>query len=157
VGLQVFVGVLALAFTVWVVRIVTLPSWFPGGKALPNYLLLALMLALVGPIAGLLGSYAIALTLALSRARRVEDWQFSAQSIEDRKGFLRLRINQDGRLTVYPVVVDRVPRRWQISACAPGTPPPRRVRAADGLPEARLIEAPVVILRTAEASSVHVD
>ncbi|GLZ47833.1 hypothetical protein Acsp06_40180 [Actinomycetospora sp. NBRC 106375] len=43
---------------------------------------------------------------------------FAAQSIEDHKGFLRLRIAPDGTLTVYALGVERVPRRWRWSAGA---------------------------------------
>jgi hypothetical protein len=151
IGAQLAVGVLALIATVWVVRAVTLPGWFPGGRSLPNFVLLVVMVAVVAPVAGLIGSYGVALTLALSRSRPVADWQFSAQSIDDRKGFVRLRIEPDGRLVVYPVVVDQVPRRWRITADSPARPP-RRVTAADGLPPAYLVEDPVVIQRTPQAS-----
>jgi hypothetical protein len=148
IGVQFVVAVAGLAASVWVVRAVALPTWFPGGRTLPNYLLLALLLAVVSPVAGLIGSYAVALTLALSRSRFVADWQFSAQSIDDRKGFVRLRIDPEGRLLVYPVVVEKVVRRWRIGAGSPTDKPPRRVTAVDGLPGAQLIEEPVVILRS---------
>jgi hypothetical protein len=152
IGLQIVISVGALAAAVWVVGVVTLPEWFPGGEALPNYVLLVVMLAVVAPVAGLIGSYGVALTLALSRSRRIADWQFSAQSIDDRKGFVRLRIDPDGRLVVYPVVVDKVARRWRIGAAGPTDKPPRRVTAVKGLPAAELIEDPVVILRSTTAS-----
>jgi hypothetical protein len=135
-----------------VVRATALPNWFPGGSALPNFLLLAVMVSVVAPIAGLIGSYAVALTLAANRSRVVSDWQFSAQAIEDRKGFVRLRIDPEGRLLMYPVVVDRVARRWRIGGARPSHLPPRRVTAVGGLPVAHLVEEPVVILRTPTAS-----
>jgi hypothetical protein len=152
IGLQILVAVVALAAAVWVVRVVNLPTWFPGGRALPNYLLLAVLLAVIAPVAGLVGSYAVALTLTLSRSRLVADWQFSAQSIDDRKGFLRLRIDSNGRLVVYPVAVEKVVRRWRIGAGSPSDKPPRRVIPVDGLPIAQLIEEPVVILRSPMAT-----
>jgi hypothetical protein len=152
IGLQAVVAVVALAAAVWMVSAVALPGWFPGGRALPNYLLLAVLLAVISPVAGLVASYAVALTLALSRSRRVEDWQFSAQSIDDRKGFLRLRIDPDGRLLVYPVAVDTVVRRWRIGPGSPTDKPPRRVVPVDGLPSAHLIEDPVAILRSPTAA-----
>jgi hypothetical protein len=154
IGLQLAVAVVALAAAVWMVGIVTLPDWFPGGgRALPNYLLLAVLLAVIAPVGGLIGSYAAALTLTLSRSRLVADWQFSAQSIDDRKGFLRLRIDPDGRLVVYPVKVEKVVRRWRIGAGSPTDKPPRRVFPVDGLPAADLIEDPVVILRSPVAAN----
>ncbi len=42
---------------------------------------------------------------------------FSAQGIIDAKGFLRLHVGRDGTLTIYPIAVDEVGRRW--------TPTPR--------------------------------
>ncbi len=152
IGLQLLVSMLALIATVWVVRVVTLPGWFPGGRSLPNFLLLVVTVAVVAPVAGLIGSYAVALTLALSRSRLVHDWQFSAQSIDDRKGFVRLRIDPDGTLVIYPIAVDKVARRWRIAAESLPGRPPRRVSAADGLPAPYLIEGPVEIARSTGAS-----
>jgi hypothetical protein len=37
---------------------------------------------------------------------------FSGLRIEDYKHFLRLHIGADGRLTIWPVKIERVPRRW---------------------------------------------
>jgi hypothetical protein len=152
IGLQLLISVFALVVAVWLVRLVVLPSWFPGGTALPNYVLLAVMVAIVAPVAGLIGSYAVALTLALSRARVVTDWQFSAQSIDDRKGFVRLRIDPDGQLRAYPLVVDTVARHWRIGPEDEVPNTPRRVTADDGLPTPRLLEGPIVILRDPGAS-----
>jgi len=38
---------------------------------------------------------------------------FSGLRIEDFKHFLRLHVGPDGRLTVWPVKIERVPRRWR--------------------------------------------
>ena len=38
---------------------------------------------------------------------------FSALRIEDFKNFLRLHIDRDGHLTIWPVKIERVPRRWR--------------------------------------------
>ncbi len=61
----------------------------------------------------------------------------------DDKGFLRLHVGRDGTLTVYPLAVDRVGRRWRFIPEGPASsawldpdgPPPR----------ARLIEDPLVL------------
>jgi hypothetical protein len=67
---------------------------------------------------------------------------FAAQHIQDHKGFLRIHLDQDGRLTIYPIGVDRVPRRWRLvsegEADAPWFEPERRV-------EPRLIEDPFAL------------
>ena len=52
---------------------------------------------------------------------------FSSLRIADYKGLLRMRVGADGALTIYPVVIDRVPS------------------AADGALEPQLAEAPITI------------
>jgi hypothetical protein len=72
---------------------------------------------------------------------------FSSLAIPDWKNFLRLRIDREGRLTVYPVGLRRVPREWK-----PGegvrepewVADPKDSRAT--APE--LIEPPIVVGRT---------
>jgi hypothetical protein len=43
---------------------------------------------------------------------RHDNEAFSALKIEDYKNFLRLHINTDGNLTIYPVKIEKVPRSW---------------------------------------------
>jgi hypothetical protein len=38
---------------------------------------------------------------------------FSGLKIEDYKHFLRLHVGRDGRLTIWPIKMERVPRRWR--------------------------------------------
>jgi hypothetical protein len=75
---------------------------------------LALLLATVavggGLAAGLLmGLYLYAMNLLF---RRHPNEVFAAQHIQDHKGFLRLHLDPQGRITIYPIGIDRVPRRW---------------------------------------------
>ena len=44
---------------------------------------------------------------------------FAGQGIEDAKCFLRMRVAPDGTLTVYPVAVDRICRRWRANPDGP--------------------------------------
>ena len=65
------------------------------------------------------------------------------------KGFLRLRIAEDGRLTVFPIGVKRVPRRW--------TPSPEVARKLGPLdrPEdfqPRLIDGPIHVVPASRMS-----
>jgi hypothetical protein len=53
-----------------------------------------------------MGSY---LLIALNSFGRHWNEAFSSLRIEDHKGFLRLKIDATGRLTVYPIVLDKVP------------------------------------------------
>jgi hypothetical protein len=54
----------------------------------------------------------IYLLISLNVFRRHSDEAFSALAIEDWKNFLRLRVTANG-LTIYPVGIDRVPRKWK--------------------------------------------
>ncbi|MEZ5293756.1 MAG: hypothetical protein R2745_21915 [Vicinamibacterales bacterium] len=65
---------------------------------------------------------------------------FSAMRIEDFKHFLRLHVGPDGRLTIWPVKIERVPRRWRDRR--PGDLTMSRVVPDDPL-VAELIEPPV--------------
>jgi hypothetical protein len=96
---------------------------------------------------GLAGAYLFALYVLLSRKRGVQGWQLAAQSLEDHKGFLRLRIDVDGRLTVHPLLVEKVVHDWELPPARPG----EQVRPvpAGGLPRVRLIEEPVTVTRGA--------
>jgi hypothetical protein len=63
---------------------------------------------------------------------------FAAQGIIDTKSFLRMHIAADGSLTIYPIGVDRVSRRWRASPDAPPHAPwiepadPLRYKLVDG-------------------------
>ncbi len=48
---------------------------------------------------------------------------FSGQSIIDSKSFLRLHISTDGRLTIYPIAVAKVSRKWRATPDAAPTAP----------------------------------
>lgn len=61
----------------------------------------------------------------------------------DYKNFLRLHISADGDLTVYPIGIDRVGRKWRLCPDAPAEAPWFAPVGAE--PEAHLIEAPIRI------------
>ena len=61
----------------------------------------------------------------------------------DQKNFLRLHIGPSGDLTVYPIGVDRVCRRWKFAPEGADHEP--WLVPADRLPEPHLIESPVVL------------
>ncbi|SCL37499.1 hypothetical protein GA0074692_4689 [Micromonospora pallida] len=71
---------------------------------------------LYGPVLGLVASELTALYLLVASGFGVNvNELFAGQGIEDAKSFLRLRIDPDGTLTIYPIAVDRVSRRWQVN------------------------------------------
>ena len=65
---------------------------------------------------------------------------FSGLKVEDFKHFLRLHVGPDGHLTIWPVKIERVPRRWR-DRRANDTTPSRVVPDEPLVPE--LIEPPV--------------
>jgi hypothetical protein len=85
----------------------------------------------VGPI--ILGLY---LLISLNVFHRHGNEAFSALRVEDRKSILRLHIDATGRLTIYPIGIRRVPRRWK----PPGDP--------GGLDTSELAPAPAPIQAT---------
>ncbi len=121
----------------------------PWPVGLPDWVVLGLAVLATVSVTGLLASYVAAVCIALSRMPIVQGWQLSAQALEDRKGFLRMRIDAGGRLTVYPVVVDEVCHDWELDPPGAADGPAGSVRPVPvgGLPRAYLVEAPVVVDR----------
>nr|WP_244162144.1 metallophosphoesterase [Micromonospora eburnea] len=89
--------------------------------ALPFYdwpwpLPLAAAAVLYGPVIGLVASQLVALYLLVAGAFGVNvNELFAGQGIEDSKAFLRIRIDPDGTLTIYPIALDRVSHAWQLN------------------------------------------
>ena len=86
------------------------------------------------------------LLISLNVFGRHSNEAFSALRIEDYKNFLRLHIAKDGSLTIFPIGIERVPRRWK----ATGTTSPYdpQLEPDDPLATApHLIEPPVVVLK----------
>jgi hypothetical protein len=88
----------------------------------------------------LLGIY---LLVSLNVFGRHSNEAFSSLAIEDYKNFLRIHIAADGTLTIYPVRLHRVPRRW-LNRATDDTTTPSRVVPAEPL-NADLIEPPIVL------------
>ncbi|HEX8820110.1 MAG TPA: metallophosphoesterase, partial [Archangium sp.] len=72
---------------------------------------------LVGPF--IMGLY---LTVSVNRFGAHSNEAFISLAIPDWKNFLRLRIDKDGHLTVYPVGLERVPRKWKETNAGPYAP-----------------------------------
>ncbi|BCJ58960.1 hypothetical protein Jiend_23820 [Micromonospora endophytica] len=68
------------------------------------------------PVIGLVASQLVAAYLLVASWFGVNvNELFAGQGIEDAKGFVRMRIDPDGTLTLYPIVIDRVARNWQVN------------------------------------------
>ena len=92
-----------------------------------------------GWIAGslIMGLY---LLISLNVFKRHTNEAFSSLKIPDWKSFLRLRIDREGTLTIFPIGIRRVPRRWKELATSGSGP---RYDADDPRGTApELIEAP---------------
>lgn len=85
----------------------------------------------------ILGIY---LLISVNVFGRHSEEAFSALRIQDHKHFLRMRITREGGLTIWPIKVGRVPKRWRDRA--PGDTSPSLVQPLDGM-VAELIEAPI--------------
>jgi hypothetical protein len=99
----------------------------------------AAALAGIAVAAGIVAGEVLALYLRLLGGFANRNELFAAQSIEDHKGFVRLRLSPDGTLTVHPLGVEKVPRRWTWTAGAS----PRFTTEAWSPPV--LIEPPIVL------------
>ncbi len=141
---HVLVLALMVAVSAWLwVGLLELPAWTIAIAALAG--------ALTAPFgAALLGLYLAFADLAVSLLGkrlagldRHSNEVFSCQGIEDWKSFLRFHVATDGRLTIYPIGIERVARPREVRfnrTDQPGAPYftiPEEVRA-------QLIEDPVV-------------
>lgn len=90
-----------------------------GGDASPWFNLVWFISVLGVTAAGgyLIGSFIMGLYLYLSLHifGRHDNEAFSAMKIQDYKNFLRLHIDRTGALHVYPIKIDKVPRKWSAS------------------------------------------
>jgi hypothetical protein len=102
----------------------------------------SLLILLGGFVFGslIMGAY---LLLSMNFFGRHGNEAFSSLAVEDWKNFLRLHINEDGNLTIYPIGIRRVPRKWKPRE--PGTDGPELVSADAAATEPELIESPIIM------------
>ena len=67
---------------------------------------------------------------------------FSGLKIEDFKHFLRLHVDREGQLTIWPIKIERVSRRWRDRGAADATM--SRVVPDEPMP-VELIEPPILV------------
>lgn len=92
------------------------------------------------------------LLVSLNVFGRHSEEAFSAMRIQDYKNFLRLHVASDGTLTIHPIRIDRVPRRWVDGDGSRPRDPAALVPGEPLVPA--LIERPIVLRpgRASEAS-----
>jgi hypothetical protein len=95
------------------------------------------------PIVGLLGSWVVGAYLLVASMFDINlNELFAGQAIVDAKSFLRMHFGADGSLTIYPIAVNKVNRRW---AANPDAEPHRPwIEPAEPI-RYRLVEPPVRI------------
>jgi len=107
-----------------------------GPSGLVTFLALVWVLGGVGGVLGISGYL-----WATNRLGYHGNEAFAPLHHQDQKNFLRIHIGADGALTVYPVGIERVGRRWRYCPDAAADSP---WLAPDGPePKAHLIEAPI--------------
>jgi hypothetical protein len=106
--------VLAMFFIGWFASYVGM-TWLNWNFKSPKQLVLAgAIIAVLGWIVGsiVMGVY---LVVSLNFFKRHANEAFSALAIPDWKSFLRLKIDENGGLTIFPIGIRRVPRKWRAS------------------------------------------
>ncbi|MCW4464483.1 hypothetical protein OK351_03020 [Glutamicibacter sp. MNS18] len=109
----------------------------------------ALVLAVtIWTLGYLAGSLVFAAQLVLATPGEVGKLKMTGLAYEGGKGFIRIRLDPDGTLTLYPLLTEQVVHRWELEEL-PGTlvgsPGSVRPVPATSLPVMHLLEAPVVI------------
>jgi hypothetical protein len=125
-------GAVSVAFSL-------LPSSLP---TITYHLLAGAFVFTAGIVVGslIMGAY---LFVSLNLFGRHSNEAFSSLNCEDYKNFLRLKIEPSGKLTIFPIGIHRVPRRWKNN--------PQKAAGPDFIPddpmatEPELIEGPIYI------------
>jgi 3',5'-cyclic AMP phosphodiesterase CpdA len=118
----------------------------PG--SIRHLLQFAILMLVGGYIAGpiIMGLY---LLISLNGFKRHSNEAFSALKSEDYKNFIRMKIDQNGDLTIFPVGIRRVPRKWKDMRKKGDTDEtaarPIFVPDDENATEPELIEAPIVV------------
>jgi len=113
--------VLAVFFIGWFATYIGV-RWFHWPFRSPKQLLLAGAIILV--LGWIVGSIVMGIYLAISLNifKRHSNETFSALACPDWKNFLRMRIDEQGGLTIFPIGIRHVARKWQATGAkdAPG-------------------------------------
>jgi hypothetical protein len=121
---------------------IALVQWLIPGAVHFQPLAAGALIFLAGWVVGsiVMGLY---LLVSLNVFGRHSEEAFSSLRIQDFKNFLRIHVAGDGTLTLHPVGVRRVPRRWREAAATSASAPSALV--PDGPLETALIETPIVV------------
>ena len=140
---------IALLTVFEIAQLTTAATWtfripWPGGFYFSvdlRLMVAALVIFGLGFVVGsfIMGAY---LLLSMNFFGRHGNEAFSSLGIEDWKNFVRLHINETGDLTIYPIGIRRVPRKWKDRE---GTEGPELVSDDPKATDPELIEPPIVM------------
>ncbi len=140
-GLHVLAHINAVFYISWF-------AFYTGAILFPakGYLMFLFIMLTVFAGGWLVGSMIFGLYLFISQYffGRHNEESFSAARIQDYKNFLRLHITKDGTLTIFPVKVEKVPRKWRERSDAESQKINSTIVPVDGS-GAELIEEPLVL------------
>jgi hypothetical protein len=130
-------------------QLTTAATWtfripWPGGYYFSVNLRLLLAAVVIYVLGFVVGSFIMGLYLLISLNffGRHGNEAFSSLGIEDWKNFIRLHINDQGDLTIYPIGIRRVPRKWKERDGETG---PEQVSDDPKATDPELIEPPIVM------------
>jgi hypothetical protein len=96
----------------WAATRLTVFYWGYEYQSFKQLLIAAALIVFLGWVLGstLVGVY---LYISLNWFRRHSNEAFSALAISDWKNFLRFKIEGNGRLTIFPIGLPKVPKKWK--------------------------------------------
>ncbi len=119
-------------------------SWMSSAFGLRGVWSLLAFLGLVAVVGGIGGMVGMSAYLWATNCLGLHGTEgYASLHHQDLKHFLRLHIQADGALTVYPIGVDRVPRKWILRPDAPAHEPWFAPSGSE--PKPHLIEKPITI------------
>ncbi len=119
-------------------------SWLSSVFGLRGVWSLIAFIGLVGLVGGIGGMVGMSAYLWATNCLGLHGTEgYASLHHQDLKHFLRLHIQADGVLTVYPIGIDRVARKWTLCPDAPAHEPWFAPQGSE--PEPHLIEKPIAI------------
>ncbi|MDQ4092129.1 MAG: hypothetical protein M3143_01530 [Actinomycetota bacterium] len=131
-------------------------SWLSSAFGFGGVWSLVAFLSLVGVMGGIGGMVGLSGYLWAANCFGLHQTEgYGAQHHQHLKHFLRLHIEADGALTVYPIGVDRVARKWRLCPDAPADAPWFTPHGAE--PEPHLIEKPITFIGQPSPGNAEAD
>lgn len=140
------IHVALILYLTWFFSYLNSSILFPGVSvnSIPYIvLILTEMLFVGGFLGGLIMGVYLLITEVMPGLHLHTNEVFSSQKIEDYKNYLRLKIDSNGRLTIFPIGVTKVVKKWKLNAQAKDGE--SWFEPAKGKIDSHLIEKPINI------------